>query len=66
MTKTIRSFNADSEINDLLNESKVPKGELSAWINDKIRKGVLYDTAHFDRPIKTEIKSRLKEIIIES
>ena len=41
--KTIRSFNAEAEVNDLINESSIPKGEMSNWINDKIKKGVLYE-----------------------
>ena len=41
--KTIRSFNAEAEVNDLINESGIKKGELSNWINDKIKKGLLYD-----------------------
>ena len=41
--KTIRSFNAEAEVNDLINESGIKKGELSNWINDKIKKGFLYD-----------------------
>jgi len=41
--KTIRSFNAEAEVNDLINESGIKKGELSSWINDKIKKGFLYD-----------------------
>ena len=41
--KTIRSFNAESEVNDLINESGIKKGEMSSWINDKIKKGILYD-----------------------
>jgi len=41
--KTIRSFNAEAEVNDLINESGIPKGEMSSWINDKIKKGVLYE-----------------------
>jgi hypothetical protein len=61
LTKTIRSFNADSEINDLINESKVPKGELSIWINDKIRKGILYDTAIIekDAPLLKNIRIKI-------
>ena len=43
--KTIRSFNAEAEVNDLINESGIKKGELSNWINDKIKKGFLYDKA---------------------
>lgn len=30
-------------MNDLINESSIPKGEMSNWINDKIKKGVLYE-----------------------
>jgi len=41
--KTIRSFNAEAEVNDLINESGIKKGDLSNWINDKIKKGFLYD-----------------------
>jgi len=41
--KTIRSFNAEAEVNDLINESNIPKGEMSNWINDKIKKGLLWD-----------------------
>lgn len=41
--KTIRSFNAESEVNDIINESSIKKGELSTWINDKIKKGLLYE-----------------------
>ena len=41
--KTIRSFNAEAEVNDLINESGIKKGEMSSWINDKIKKGILYD-----------------------
>jgi len=43
MGKTIRSFNATENVNDLINESKIAKGKLSDWINDKIEKGVLYE-----------------------
>jgi len=43
MVKTIRSFNATENVNDLINESKIAKGKLSDWINDKIEKGVLYE-----------------------
>ena len=43
MGKTIRSFNATENVNDLINESKIVKGKLSDWINDKIEKGVLYE-----------------------
>jgi len=52
MAKTIRSFNATDEINDLINESKLEKGKISDWINDKIKKGVLYDI----KPIQKEEK----------
>jgi len=56
--KTIRSFNAEAEVNDLINESGIKKGELSNWINDKIKKGFLYDkTTH------TEIKQITPAII---
>ena len=41
--KTIRSFNATAEVNDLINESGIKKGEMSSWINDKIKKGLLWD-----------------------
>ena len=41
--KTIRSFNAEAEVNDLINESGIKKGEMSSWINDKIKKGLLWD-----------------------
>jgi len=41
--KTIRSFNATAEVNDLINESGIKKGEMSNWINDKIKKGLLWD-----------------------
>ena len=43
MGKTIRSFNATENVNDLINESGIKKGELSTWINDKIEKGIIYD-----------------------
>ena len=50
--KTIRSFNAEAEVNDLINESGIKKGELSSWINDKIKKGFLYDkTLHVEIPV---------------
>ena len=42
-SKTIRSFNAEAEVNDLINESGIKKGEMSIWINDKIKKGILWD-----------------------
>jgi len=42
-SKTIRSFNAEAEVNDLINESGIKKGEMSNWINDKIKKGILWD-----------------------
>jgi len=53
--KTIRSFNAEAEVNDLINESSIKKGEMSNWINDKIKKGVLYDrNPTIVEPIVTE------------
>jgi len=52
MGKTIRSFNATENVNDLINESGVAKGKLSDWINDKIEKGVLLD--RHDTPKSTE------------
>jgi len=52
MGKTIRSFNASDEVNDLINESQIKKGELSTWINDKIKKGILYDVTDKPRTVK--------------
>jgi len=54
MGKTIRSFNASENVNDLINESGIKKGELSNWINDKIEKGLIYEKQP-NRP-KQEIK----------
>jgi len=53
LPKTIRSFNATDEINDLINESKLGKGKISDWINDKIKKGVLYDMNPTEKEEKT-------------
>lgn len=52
--KTIRSFNADSEINEIIKESNVKKGELSTWINDKIKKGVIYDKNPISIPMQAQ------------
>ena len=49
LAKTIRSFNASDEVNDLINESGIKKGEMSTWINDKIKKGILYDVTEKPR-----------------
>ena len=43
--KTIRSFNASFEVNNLINESGIKKGEMSNWINDKIKKGLLWENS---------------------
>ena len=43
MPKTIRSFNASDEVNDIINEQNIGKGKISDWINDKIKKGVIYE-----------------------
>jgi len=45
-SKTIRSFNADADVNRLIAESEIPKGKLSIFINEKIRKGTLYEKMH--------------------
>jgi len=54
--RTIRSFNADSDVNDIINEAGIKKGGLSDWINDKIKKGLIYD--------KTPAKENPKDIKI--
>lgn len=61
--KTIRSFNASAEINDIINESGIKKGELSNWINDKIAKGLLYtgtkpEALEPERKIVSEVRLR--------
>ena len=43
--KTIRSFNASFEVNNLINESGIKTGEMSNWINDKIKKGLLWENS---------------------
>lgn len=60
-SKTIRSFNAESEVNDLINEAGIPKGKMSDWINDKIKKGFLYDRTH-DEKITIPLRAKGKII----
>jgi len=56
--KTIRSFNADEDLNQLINDANIKKGELSIWFNDKIKKGVLYDKNPTQEvQIKTEVSN---------
>ncbi len=40
---TIRSFNSLSEIDDEIKAANLKRGQLSAWVNDKITKGLLYE-----------------------
>jgi len=69
MGKTIRSFNATENVNDLINTSGVAKGKLSDWINDKIEKGVLLDThddpKHMKIPEKQDKRKFIEEVNIK-
>lgn len=56
--RTIRSFNADSDVNDTINEAGIKKGGLSDWINDKIKKGLIYDK----NPTKAREISEVKDL----
>lgn len=42
--KTIRSFNADEEVNELITAANLKKGQLTGFLNDKIKKGVIYES----------------------
>ena len=42
-SKTVRSVNFTPEINEKITEADIKKGELSIWINDKVKKGLLYE-----------------------
>ncbi len=54
--KTIRSFNADEDVNQLIKDADIPKGKLSSYINDKIRKGELFDKVNEQQDNKIEVK----------
>lgn len=43
MSKTVRSFSAEPEVSDLIKQANLKKGKISNWVNDKIKKGVIYD-----------------------
>lgn len=60
--RTIRSFNADADVNDTINEAGIKKGGLSDWINDKIKKGIIYDN---NPPQIIQVKAKVTNLGVE-
>ena len=55
---TVRSVNFTPENFEQIKEAKLKKGQLSSWVNDKVKKGLVSEkNPHKIEPIITEGKN---------
>jgi len=66
MVKLPMTFTADEEIQESMKASNIENKKKSKWINDKIKKGLLYDNVvDSEKPKQQKPPSEFKNVVLE-